>query len=54
MFWRPGISGYEQYLLIETVGIAPTLAAIVGVPHPAVDGRCIDLDRSAGSTCPIN
>jgi predicted AlkP superfamily pyrophosphatase or phosphodiesterase len=54
LFWRPGVSGYEQYLPIETVDIAPTLAALLEVPHPAVDGRCIDLDRGAGSTCPVN
>ncbi len=54
LFWRPGIAGYEQYLPIETVDIAPTLAALVGVPHPAVDGRCIDLDRGSGNTCPVN
>jgi predicted AlkP superfamily pyrophosphatase or phosphodiesterase len=51
VFWRPGHPGYEQYLPIETVDIAPTLAALVGVPHPAVDGRCIDLDSSGASTC---
>ncbi len=54
LFWRPGMAGYEQYLPIETVDIAPTLAAIVGVAHPVVDGRCIDLDRGAASTCPVN
>jgi predicted AlkP superfamily pyrophosphatase or phosphodiesterase len=54
LFWRPGIAGYEQYLPIETVDIAPTLAALLGVPHPAVDGRCIDLDRSGASTCQLN
>ena len=51
VFWRPGLPGYEQYLPIETVDIAPTLAALVGVAHPAVDGRCIDLDSSAANTC---
>lgn len=54
VFWRPGSPGYEQYLPIETVDIAPTLAALVGVSHPAVDGHCIDLDASAGNTCPVN
>lgn len=54
LFWRPGLPGYEQYLPIETVDIAPTLAALVGVPHPAVDGRCIDLDPTAANTCPAN
>ena len=51
VFWRPGHPGYEQYLPIETVDIAPTLAALIGVPHPPVDGRCIDLDSSVGNTC---
>jgi len=51
VFWRPGHAGYEQYLPIETVDIAPTLAALVAVAHPAVDGRCIDLDSSAANTC---
>jgi predicted AlkP superfamily pyrophosphatase or phosphodiesterase len=51
VFWRPGQPGYEQYLPIETVDIAPTLAALVGVAHPPVDGRCIDLDSSAANTC---
>jgi hypothetical protein len=53
LFWRPGIAGYEQYLPIETVDIAPPLAALVGVPHPPIDGRCIDLDRGDGNTCPL-
>lgn len=53
VFWRPGHPGYEQYLPIETVDIAPTLAALVGVRHPAVDGRCIDLDSSAANTCEL-
>lgn len=51
VFWRPGHPGYEQYLPIETVDIAPTLAALAGVAHPPVDGRCIDLDSSAANTC---
>jgi predicted AlkP superfamily pyrophosphatase or phosphodiesterase len=54
LFWRPGIRGYEQYLPIETVDIAPTLAALLGVPHPDVDGRCIDLDSGVGNTCPTH
>lgn len=53
VFWHPGHPGYEQYLPIETVDIAPTLAALVGVPHPPVDGRCIDLDSSAANTCEL-
>jgi predicted AlkP superfamily pyrophosphatase or phosphodiesterase len=51
VFWRPGHQGHEEYLPIETVDIAPTLAALVGIAPPAVDGRCIDLDSGPGSTC---
>ncbi len=51
LFWWPGAQGFEQPLPVETVDIAPTLAAVVGVKAPAVDGRCLDLDRTAGTTC---
>ena len=51
LFWWPGAQGFEQPLPIETVDIAPTLAAVVGVKVPEVDGRCLDLDRGAGTTC---
>lgn len=51
LFWWPGAEGYEQPLPIETVDIAPTLAAVAGVKTPEVDGRCVDLDRTAGTTC---
>jgi len=51
LFWWPGAQGYEQYLPVETVDIAPTLAALIGVATPTVDGRCLDLDRGEGTTC---
>jgi predicted AlkP superfamily pyrophosphatase or phosphodiesterase len=51
LFWWPGAEGFEQSLPVETVDIAPTLAAVVGVKTPEVDGRCLDLDRTVGSTC---
>ena len=51
VFWRSGHPGYEQYLPIETVDIAPTLAALLGVAHPELDGRCIDLDSGDTDTC---
>ncbi len=51
LFWWPGAEGYEQPLPVETVDIAPTLAAIAGVKTTAVDGRCLDLDRTPGTTC---
>ena len=51
IFWWPGAEGFEQPVPVETVDIAPTLAAVAGVPTPTVDGRCLDLDRTAATTC---
>ena len=51
IFWWPGASGFEQPLPVETVDIAPTLAALLGVKTPVVDGRCLDLDVGAGDSC---
>lgn len=54
LFWRKGIAGYEQPLAVETVDIAPTLAALIGLPlKPGeVDGRCLDLASGPPTTCP--
>jgi predicted AlkP superfamily pyrophosphatase or phosphodiesterase len=52
LFWRKGMTGFEQPLSVETVDIAPTLAALIHVPVPvAIDGRCLDLDAGAGDSC---
>jgi predicted AlkP superfamily pyrophosphatase or phosphodiesterase len=52
LFWRKGMTGFEQPLSVETVDIAPTLAALIGVPVPVeIDGRCLDLDAGAGTSC---
>ncbi len=51
VFWWPGADGFEQPIAVETVDIAPTLAALAGVKTPIVDGRCLDLDRTAATTC---
>ena len=51
IFWRRGAVGFEQPLSVETVDIAPTLGALVGVATPGVDGRCLDLDPGAADTC---
>lgn len=52
LFWRKGMTGFEQPLSVETVDIAPTLAALLHVPVPVViDGRCLDLDAGAGDSC---
>lgn len=53
MFWRKGLPGFEQPAPVETVDIAPTLAAVLGldVPAGAFDGRCLDIDGSSANTC---
>ncbi|WNO54826.1 alkaline phosphatase family protein [Stakelama saccharophila] len=53
LFWRKGMAGFEQPLGVETVDIMPSLAALVDLPlaRGDVDGRCLDLDASAGGTC---
>jgi arylsulfatase A-like enzyme len=53
LFWRRGMSNFEQPHPVETIDIAPTLAAILGlrVTDGAFDGRCLDLDGGAGNSC---
>ena len=52
LFWRKGLPGFEQPLSVETVDVVPTLAATIGFPVHGLDGRCLDLDIGARSTCP--
>lgn len=49
IFWWPGVERADEPQKIETVDIAPTLAAIAGVKTPNVDGRCVEL----GQRCPV-
>lgn len=53
LFWRRGLTGFEQSLPVETVDIAPTLAAVLGlaVEPGGFDGRCLDIDGGGGDTC---
>ena len=53
LFWRKGLTGFEQPLAVETVDIAPTLAALAGVSVPAgsFDGRCLDLVAGPETSC---
>ncbi|MCW1404134.1 alkaline phosphatase family protein [Novosphingobium sp. MW5] len=53
MFWRKGMAGFEQPAPVETVDIAPTLAAVLDlkVPDGSFDGRCLDIDGSERNTC---
>lgn len=43
LFWWHGAPGQTSAAAAETVDIAPTLAATIGLPHPAIDGRCLAL-----------
>ncbi|QNQ11690.1 alkaline phosphatase family protein [Sphingomonas alpina] len=51
LFWRKGMTGFEQPAGVETVDIAPTLAALIGLPVPGVDGKCLDLGAGKGAPC---
>lgn len=53
LFWRKGLAGFEQPAPVETVDIAPTLAAVIGLKVPAgeFDGRCLDIDGGERDTC---
>ena len=52
LFWRPGMTARPSEAVVETVDIAPTLAAWIGLPieHGAVDGKC--LTGVPGIACP--
>jgi len=53
LFWRKGMVGFEQPNGVETIDIAPTLAAWIGLPIAAgeMDGRCLDLIAGAETNC---
>jgi predicted AlkP superfamily pyrophosphatase or phosphodiesterase len=54
LFWRRGIHPFEQPLPVETVDIAPTLAALIKLKvkkGEEFDGKCLDLDAGLESTC---
>ena len=53
LFWRRGLPGFEQPAPVETVDIAPTFAALLGlnITDGDFDGRCLDLDGGPGNTC---
>lgn len=53
LFWRKGMAPMEQPQPVETVDIAPTLAARVGLAAPAGtwDGRCLDIDAGEADSC---
>ncbi|MBV2148518.1 alkaline phosphatase family protein [Sphingobium sp. AS12] len=54
LFWRKGLTHFEQPLGVETVDIMPTLAALIALPvaKSEIDGRCLDLVAGEGTSCP--
>lgn len=56
LFWRRGMSGFEQPLSVEVVDIMPTLAAMIGLALApgSIDGRCLDLIDGAQTSCPVD
>lgn len=45
LFWWRGVKPLAEPAPIETVDIAPTLAAVMRLAAPQVDGRCIDIGQ---------
>ncbi len=56
LFWRKGITGFEQPNAVMTVDIMPTLASLIGLPvdTAAIDGRCLDLLAGPETSCRSN
>jgi arylsulfatase A-like enzyme len=52
-FWRKGLTPMEQPVPVETVDIAPTLAALLGLtlPDGTFDGRCLDIAAGPHDIC---
>lgn len=53
IFWTPHAQGQERFMPVRTIDIAPTLANIIEVTIPKVDGRCMDLGLGEGPACPV-
>ncbi|WP_232494987.1 alkaline phosphatase family protein [Novosphingobium kaempferiae] len=53
LFWRSGMTRMEQAQPVETVDIAPTLAALIGLTAPVGtwDGRCLDIYAGEADSC---
>ena len=53
IFWTPNAQGQERFMPVRTIDIAPTLANIIAVKAPKVDGRCMDLGLGENAACPV-
>ena len=55
LFWWSGARSETRYIPAETVDIAPTLAALIGISAPQdLDGHCLPLEITQRSLCPGN
>ena len=52
VFWTPGAQAQERFLPIRTIDIAPTLAAVLGLSTPSLEGRAIPLWPEADAAPP--
>ena len=52
VFWTPGAEAQERFLPIRTIDIAPTLAAVLGLSTPSLEGRAIPLWPEADAAPP--
>ncbi len=53
LFWRKGITPFEQPVAVETVDIMPSLAPFAGIRLAPgdVDGRCLDIYAGPADSC---
>jgi len=53
IFWTPNAEGQERFMPVRTIDIAPTIANIIGVETPKLDGRCMDLGLGEAPSCTV-
>ena len=53
MFWRRGMTGFEQPVPVQTVDILPTLGSLLRlqIPQNQIDGRCRDIVDGPETSC---
>jgi predicted AlkP superfamily pyrophosphatase or phosphodiesterase len=49
LFWWPGVRSVTSGDPAETVDIAPTLAKVLGIVPPAIDGHCLPQVTACGT-----
>ena len=53
LFYRRGMTSFEQPLPVETIDILPTLAPLIGlaIDPASIDGKCLDLIAGPANSC---